>query len=151
MPTIENISNREAKVEKAVRKESMLTYVALVLSVAAIIIAAEALLITPKTITVHRNVTVTTTIPSNTVVLKGYNISGQLITPPVSLTDAPVITAQQPFGNRLTNINAPFNATELAIVNNAPNAYFETAGEMFLTARSTTLLEPRQLRSRRLP
>ncbi len=34
------------------------------------------------------------------------------------------------FGHRLTNIDVPFNTTELAAINNAPNSYFEQAGEM---------------------
>ncbi len=36
------------------------------------------------------------------------------------------------FGNRLTNIDQPLNATELAIINNAPDSYYETAGQMYL-------------------
>ncbi|MGC8585922.1 MAG: DUF929 family protein [Candidatus Micrarchaeia archaeon] len=34
------------------------------------------------------------------------------------------------FGTRLTNIDKPFNNTELAAINNEPNSYFEQAGEM---------------------
>ncbi len=36
------------------------------------------------------------------------------------------------FGNRLANIDQPLNTTQLGIINNAPNSYFETAGEMYL-------------------
>ena len=36
------------------------------------------------------------------------------------------------FGNRLVNIDQPLNATSLAVINNASNSYFETAGEMYL-------------------
>ncbi|MGC9190328.1 MAG: DUF929 family protein [Candidatus Micrarchaeia archaeon] len=36
------------------------------------------------------------------------------------------------FGSRLTNIDAPFSAQELAAINDAPNSYFEQAGEMVL-------------------
>ena len=36
------------------------------------------------------------------------------------------------FGNRLTNIDQPLNATGLAIINSGPDSYFEKAGEMYL-------------------
>ncbi len=36
------------------------------------------------------------------------------------------------FGARLVNIDQPLNATELGIINNAPNSYFEKAGAMYL-------------------
>ena len=65
--------------------------------------------------------------------LTAYSISNQqLPQPPLSLSAYPIITQQQQFGKRLTNINAPLNATDLAVINNAPLSYFETAGEMFL-------------------
>jgi Domain of unknown function (DUF929) len=60
------------------------------------------------------------------------SISGDLITPPLSLPDAPPITAEQPFGSRLTNLNVPLNASELAVFNNASDAYFVTAAQMYL-------------------
>jgi hypothetical protein len=41
-------------------------------------------------------------------------------------------TPPQPFGERLTGINDPFNASALAVINNAPDSYFERAGEMLL-------------------
>jgi hypothetical protein len=63
---------------------------------------------------------------------QAVSASGDLITPPLSLPDAPPITAQQPFGMRLTDINAPLNASELAIINNASQAYFVTAAQMYL-------------------
>lgn len=59
-------------------------------------------------------------------------VSGSLITPPLSLADAPIITAQQPFGSRLTDINEPLNASELAVIDDAPQAYFVTAAQMYL-------------------
>ncbi|MGC8729794.1 MAG: DUF929 family protein [Candidatus Micrarchaeia archaeon] len=64
--------------------------------------------------------------------LPSYNISSSLITPNISLAGFPVITQNQPFGHRLTNINQPFNSSELSIINNAPDSYFEKAGEMLL-------------------
>ncbi len=74
-----------------------------------------------------------TNTPTTETKLTLYNISNQqLPQPPLSLQAYPVITQQQPFGKRLTNINAPLNATELSVINNAPDSYFETAGEMLL-------------------
>ncbi len=37
-----------------------------------------------------------------------------------------------PFGSRLTNISQPISAAQLSVINNAPNSYFEQAGEMLL-------------------
>ncbi len=37
-----------------------------------------------------------------------------------------------PFGNRLVNIDKPLSASQLGVINNAPNSYFETAAEMLL-------------------
>ncbi|MGI0100779.1 MAG: DUF929 family protein [Candidatus Micrarchaeaceae archaeon] len=38
----------------------------------------------------------------------------------------------QPYGNRLTGINTPLSSQQLSVINDAPNSYFETAGEMML-------------------
>jgi len=57
-------------------------------------------------------------------------LNGNLIVP--SIMAGPVITADQPFGSRLTGINSPLNSTELATINDAPDSYFQTAGEMYL-------------------
>ena len=38
----------------------------------------------------------------------------------------------QPFGTRLTGINAPLPQQELSVINNAPDSNFEAAGEMML-------------------
>lgn len=59
-------------------------------------------------------------------------VTGNLITPPTSLADAPPILAVQPFGSRLTDINVALNATELAVFNNASDSYFVTAAQMYL-------------------
>ncbi len=79
-----------------------------------------------------------TTSTSTTTSYKAITLSGSLITPPLTLPDAPPITAEQPFGSRLTDINVPFNATELAVINNASQAYFVTAAKMYLN-RSLTI------------
>ena len=59
-------------------------------------------------------------------------VSGSLITPPLSLSDAPSIVVEQAFGSRLTGINQPLNSTELAVFNNASQSYFVTAAQMYL-------------------
>ena len=59
-------------------------------------------------------------------------VSGSLITPALSLAGYPVITAQQPFGSRLTDINEPLNTSELAVIDNASQSYFVTAAQMYL-------------------
>jgi hypothetical protein len=43
-----------------------------------------------------------------------------------------VLVNGQPAGHRLTGIDAPLSSTELSTINNAPNSYFETAGNMLL-------------------
>ena len=65
----------------------------------------------------------------------GYiQVSGATVTPATSIATAPVVTQQEPFGARLTDINEPFNSSELAVINNASDSYFETAGDMYLNA-----------------
>ncbi len=68
----------------------------------------------------------------NSSTVPSYNLTGTLLVPPTSIPSDPVIAKQMPFGSRLTNINQPLNATDLAVINDAPNSYFETAGEMLL-------------------
>jgi hypothetical protein len=71
-------------------------------------------------------------------------VTGPVITPPTSLATAPVITTLEPFGARLTDINQPFNSSELSVINNASNSFFETAGEMYLngTLQNTIGTQP---------
>ncbi|MCL5239631.1 MAG: DUF929 domain-containing protein [Candidatus Marsarchaeota archaeon] len=98
---------------------------AIAVGIVAIVMSSYAIL-NPQVRIVYRNVT------ANASTVQGYNITGSLLEPPTSFPDAPVITQNQSFGSRLTNINAQFNASELAVINNAPNSYFEQAGEMLL-------------------
>ncbi len=70
--------------------------------------------------------------PPRTTSYQAISVSGSLITPQLSLSDAPQITAEQAFGSRLTDINEPLNATELAVFNNASQSYFVTAAQMYL-------------------
>ncbi|MCL4411643.1 DUF929 family protein [Candidatus Marsarchaeota archaeon] len=45
------------------------------------------------------------------------------------------------FGSRLTNIDQPLNSSELAVINNAPQSYFETAGAMLLNGSISDLVQ----------
>jgi hypothetical protein len=106
-----------------------MTYIGLVLSVVAwVIIAGLAIEITTRP---HPAAT-------SEVTLAPINITGQLIIPPSTLSDAPPIFAQQPFGQRLTNINVPFNSTQLAEINDEPAAYYDTAAQMWLNGSITS-------------
>ncbi len=78
------------------------------------------------------NKTSTNTTGSNLAPLPTYNIQSEPVVPPLSLSAYPVITENQTFGKRLTGINSQLNQSELAVINNAPNSYFEIAGEMLL-------------------
>ncbi|MEM3247773.1 MAG: DUF929 family protein [Candidatus Micrarchaeaceae archaeon] len=134
MVEVEKEIKEVKKLEATLSSDRNLIYVALAIGIVAIASSLASLAfvfnlnsrINALNYTTH--ITATTTIQG----VSGYNINSALITPPLSLAEAPVITQQQPFGSRLTNINAPLNSTELAIINNAPDAYFETAGEMYL-------------------
>jgi uncharacterized protein DUF929 len=77
---------------------------------------------------------------SSTTSLGPVFVTGQLITPPLSLADAPPILTQQPFGQRLTGINVPLNSTQLAVINDEPNSYFDTAARMWLNGSLTSLV-----------
>ncbi len=115
-------------------KES-LPYISLMISIIAIIASIYSYsfaLSHSKTTYVYINNTNSIKPGITQTILSGYNISGSLITPPVSLAIAPIITSNQSFGDRLTNINQPLNSSELSIINNAPDSYYEIAGEMYL-------------------
>jgi hypothetical protein len=67
-------------------------------------------------------------------------VTGLLITPPLSLPDAPPILTQQPFGQRLTDINVPLNSSQLAVINDGPNSFFDIAARMWLNGSLTSLV-----------
>jgi len=67
-------------------------------------------------------------------------VTGPLITPPLSLPDAPPILTQAPFGQRLTDINVPLNSSQLAVINGGPNSYFDTAARMYLNGSLKSLV-----------
>lgn len=105
------------------------TYAALAISIAALVVGVAAYLKSGMIRTVTSSVTTTA---NTTFQITGFNITSGLITPPLTLADAPVITAVQPAGSRLTGINSQLNSSELAAINSAPASYFQTAGEMYL-------------------
>ncbi len=107
-----------------------LVYIAMALSIAAVVISALSYA-NPRTVYVNT----TKVVYSNgtaTVNLTGYNISGQLITPLYYLRSYPPINASGSPGNTLQGLNAQLNASDLAVINGAPDSYFEKAGEMYL-------------------
>lgn len=103
-----------------------LSYAVIILSIALVALFFYSLTIThlSKTVYVNRTVYISGPIP--------VNITSSLIVPNTSIAEDPIITANQSFGTRLTGINEPLNSTELSIINNASDAYFETAGQMLL-------------------
>ncbi len=56
---------------------------------------------------------------------------------PTSLPTTTINSTTNTGGGTLAGINQPLNSTQLAIINNAPNSYFETAGEMLLNGSLT--------------
>ncbi|MEM3212295.1 MAG: DUF929 family protein [Candidatus Micrarchaeaceae archaeon] len=125
----ESAERREEHHElKSLGAAKTLAYAAIIISVVALLVSTYAVL-KPSAAAKLAPANSTTTVSQ----LYGFNIKSSLITPQSTPpAGAPVITQQQPFGERLTNINSPFNVSELAAINNAPNSYFETAGEMLL-------------------
>ncbi|MGB9732385.1 MAG: DUF929 family protein [Candidatus Micrarchaeia archaeon] len=123
----------EEKIEKVLKSLKLVSWFALAVGLVAILIGTFAILSMPKVSSAPTGAT--TTIPTtsaNTSKLAPIIVNGTLITPSMSLPDAPVITENQSFGSRLTNINAPLNSSELAVFNNASDSYFEQAGMMLL-------------------
>lgn len=109
----------------------LVAYTALVLSIVALVGVAA------LSVELMRGLGQTTT---STATLAPISVTGQLITPPLSLPDAPPILVQQPFGQRLTNINVPFNSTQLKVINDGPDSFFETAAQMYLNGSLTSII-----------
>ena len=107
------------------RRTKSVAYIALVLGIAALVCVATLSVVLVRDLNQLNHATTTTT-------LAPITITGMLITPPLSLPDAPPILVQQPFGQRLTNINVPLNSTQLSVINNGPDAYFATAAKMYV-------------------
>ena len=109
--------------ETRIKQLKTISYASLLIGLIAMVVSLFVLFRAPAAAT---NSSTLPSLPST------VTLTGSLITPQTSLPDAPVITANAAFGSRLTNINAPLNSSELNIFNNAPNSYFEKAGEMYL-------------------
>ena len=124
-------SSTKTRQTQASKKAQVLTYAAVALSIIAILISSYSF-IHPKIKTVYVNTTVYLNGTSPPTTLTKYNISGTLITPPYSLASDPVINKSAPFGRTLNGINQPLNSSSLAVINKAPNSYFETAGLKYL-------------------
>lgn len=128
------IPSRGRTLDSKMNKLTRLAYIAIAISLIAALFGAFSIYNSRhvQTIYVNKTVYANGTQPRT---LTAYNLTVRSLTrftPPLSLSDSPVITTAQPFGARLTDINEPLNATELSIINNAPNSYFEIAGEMYL-------------------
>ncbi len=139
----EEVKREEMKLEHSVKATKSIAYVALAIGIIAILIGIVAIIshTTASSPTTGIPSTITnSTSPGNITVIKLSGVS--FITPPMSLPNAPVIIENQSFGQRLTNINEPLNASELAIINNAPNSYYEKAAEMILNGSMNGLLFP---------
>lgn len=120
----------------AFRNLKVITYLALIIALTDTVFVAVL-----ATQVIHEGNSNATTTNTNLGFIK---VSGPVVTPATSVPSAPVITQQEPFGTRLTDINAPFNSSELAVINNASNSYFQTAGEMYLngTLQNTIGTQP---------
>lgn len=97
---------------------------------------ANTVLIGVIAVQVHNDLNRSTTTTTK-VSLRPVSVNGSLVAPPLMLADAPPILMAQPFGNRLTNINVALNSTELAMINYAPDSFFETAAQMYLNQSLT--------------
>ncbi|MGC8710223.1 MAG: DUF929 family protein [Candidatus Micrarchaeia archaeon] len=124
------------KLAKTVKSLQIVSWAALLMGIIAIIIAALSIMSISSTTQLAPTTVAPTTIPigatNTSISLHSINVSGPLVVPPMSLPNAPIITQNQTFGSRLTNVNEPLNQSELAVINNASDSYFEKAGEMYL-------------------
>jgi hypothetical protein len=111
------------------RSVRRITYVALVVGLINLTFVA---VLANDISTLQSDSTRTTSVTTTTSTFTNLTATGLAVIPASSLPDAPIITAEQPVGLRLTNINAPLNQTELSVINDASNNYFEIAGQMFL-------------------
>lgn len=108
----------------------LVAYTGMVLSIAAlVIVAALSVELTRDLAGEHTSTT-----------LGPISVTGPLITPALSLPGAPPILTEQPFGQRLTDINVPMNSSQLAVINSEPNSYFDTAARMYLNGSLTALV-----------
>ncbi len=125
-----------SKSARAARTHAYLAYLAMFLSIIAI--AASVVSYTHvNTIYINQTKTVYISASNTTaqnVILSQYSINSTLITPLYYLPSYPPITASNTYsgGTTLKGLNAQLNASDLAVINNASDSYFEKAGEMYL-------------------
>jgi len=110
----------------------LIAYTGLVLSIAAFVLIGALSVELPRALGQRTT--------STTATLSPIFVTGPLITPQLSLADAPPIVTQQPFGQRLTDINVPLNSSQLAVINDEPNSYFDTSARMYLNGSLTSLV-----------
>jgi Domain of unknown function (DUF929) len=118
--------------ESPYRRLKLVIYTGMVLSIASLVLVAALSVELSRGLSQRSN--------STTLTLAPIFVTGQLITPQLSLADAPPILTQQPFGQRLTDINVPLNSSQLAVINDEPNSYFDTAARMYLNGSLTSLV-----------
>jgi hypothetical protein len=110
----------------------LIAYTGMVLSIVAFVLVGALSVELTRGLGEYTYLTTTTLAP--------ISVDGSLITPPLSLSDAPPILTQEPFGQRLTDINVPLNSTQLAVINDGPNSYYDTAARMWLNGSLTSLV-----------
>jgi hypothetical protein len=110
----------------------LMAYTGMTLSVVALVLVAALSVELTRGLQQRTSSTTTTVGPTS--------ITGLLITPPLSLMDAAPILTQMPFGQRLTDINVPLNSSQLTVINDEPNSYFDTAARMWLNGSLTSLV-----------
>jgi hypothetical protein len=114
------------------KRLKFMAYTGMTLSVVALVLVAALSVAVSDGLVQRRSSTAAT--------LEPIFVTGPLITPPLSLPDAPPIAAQEPFGQRLTDINVPLNSSQLAVINDEPDSYFDTAARMYLNGSLTSLV-----------
>lgn len=120
---------RAAALNPGNTKSLKIAYVALILGIVAVVLSLVSF---THVNTVYLNKTVYIT-GNQTVNLMAYTITnGVPLVPLYALPGYPVISSSNPPGETLNGINSMLNSTELAIINDGPNSYFEQAGQMYL-------------------
>ncbi len=110
----------------------LIAYAGMVFSIVAFVLVGALSVELTRGLSQYTQVTTTT--------LEPISVTGPLIIPALSLADAPPILTQEPFGQRLTDINVALNSTQLAVINDGPNSYFDTAARMWLNGSLTSLV-----------
>jgi len=118
--------------ENPYKRLKLMAYTGMALSVVALVLVAA--------LSVELSHGLSQRSSSRTTALEPIFVTGPLITPPLSLPDALPIVAQEPFGQRLTDINVPLNSSQLSVINDEPNSYFDTAARMWLNGSLTSLV-----------